>query len=238
MVDIEKLNRFTGEARPLFAALRPIDDPLPDPNKLALTCSALRQRLLGARNAGAFANPWSIAGLGRREVRNCAVLAKLWDPLVTGEAGRRFLLTTLQRAASTGGPSLPIRDLTTSPYSVLCETCLGGDGVNRLDIVIESLGGEGGWSIVFEVKIDAGLGEKQLERYGKDLKSRREWACRETYFFFLSPSAPDDIIDNIAHLRWRDVTLAAHEIAGANQNLTQPEILIAAFGDHVADFDN
>lgn len=239
MIDARKLQIFAETARPLLAAQPILRKPLPNATRLATACAALQHGLLAARNAGAFANPWTIAGLERREVRNCAVLARLWDYSIMGLAGRRFLEAILRGADPEGTRGLPSADIADRPYTVLCESCLAGDGANRLDIVIESVGGDGGWTIVVEAKIGAGLGDKQLERYLEELRMREKLTGRKTHLVLLSPRPWDATGDNIAHIRWRYVARAAQEISSHRQgDLTEPEKLIAAFGAHVADFDN
>ena len=239
MINARGLQNYADAARLLLASQPIVQKTLPDPARLANACTTLRLGLLAARNAGAFANPWTIAGLGRREVRNCAVLARLWNPAITGIAGRSFLEATLRLTDPEGLRGIPVSDIAHRQYAVFCESCLAGDGANRLDIVVESVGGDAGWTIVFEAKIGAGLGDNQLERYSEVLKTRKAFTRRDTYLVYLSPRPLDEVGEKGMHLRWRDVAQAARQFTKQCQtNASEPERLIAAFGDHVADFDN
>ncbi len=205
MVDARKLEFFGSLTRPLFAALRGEAHPLPSASHLTMACEALQRGFVSARNAGAYANPWTIAGIGKRETRNCAVLGRLWDPVIVGDIARKFLIETLCVADPRGEHAFPIQDISSRPYSVICESRLAGDTANQMDIVIQSLGGTPGWTIVIEAKVDADLGEKQLERYAFDLADRRRLTGQETYLILLSPNPPDALDKAIPHIRWQDI---------------------------------
>jgi len=238
MIDARKLESFGSFTRPLFAAIRGEVRPLPSASQLALTCEALQSGFIAARNAGAYANAWTIAGIGKRETRNCAVLGRLWDPVIVGEIGRKFLIETLSLADPRDEHAFPIEDLRGRPYSVICESCLAGDTANRMDIVIQSLGGTPGWTIVIEAKVEADLGENQLERYALDLADRNRLTGRDTYLILLSPNAPDALDKAIPHLRWQDIASAARgTVSSSDEALAPPGSLIRDFADHIRHFD-
>ena len=237
MIDARKLESFGSFTRPLFAALRGEAHPLPSASHLTMACEALQRGFVSARNAGAYANPWTIAGIGKRETRNCAVLGRLWDPVIVGDIARKFLSETLSVADPRGEHAFPIEDISSRPYSVICESCLAGDTANRMDIVIQSLGGTPGWTIVIEAKVDADLGERQLERYALDLADRRRLTGRNTYLILLSPNPPDRLDRAIPHIRWQDIASAAKSAASNGGTVAQPGSLIRDFADHIRHFD-
>lgn len=106
-------------------------------------------------------NPWNMARLGRYEVRNAAVLAQLWDPVLSGPSARRFLRSYLARLADPAG-QLPTPDQLARPFRIRTEHCPTGNRSERVDITIE---GED-FLLGIDVKIDAGEGHEQLVRYG------------------------------------------------------------------------
>ena len=237
MIDARKLEAFATFARPRFAALRGEAHPLPSADRLSLACKELQSGFIAARNAGAFANPWTIAGIGKRETRNCAVLARLWDPLIVGDIGREFLIETLSVVDPTGKRRFPIDDIRCRPYSVICESCLAGGTTNRMDIVIQSLGGTRGWTIVIEAKIEAGLRDNQLEDYSDDLEDRRKKTGRATHLILLALNPPDELNKKVAFIRWKDIALAARNVTSSEISVTSPGSLIRDFAYHIRHFD-
>ena len=109
----------------------------------------------------ASVNPWTLAGLRRREVRNAGVLAGLWTPSSMGDLAGSFLGEFLDRVPAPEGSSLPDRAELALGYRVRAEHCPSGDDADRVDIVIETKR----HLIGVEVKVDAGEGDRQLERY-------------------------------------------------------------------------
>lgn len=238
MINAHKLHLFGRATRSMFASLRGEARPLPSAATLSSACASLQRGFISARNAGAYANPWTIAGIGKKETRNSAVLARLWDPVVVGAIGRQFLLEVLGLADPTGELGFPIEDVSHQAYSIVCENCVAGDAANRMDIVIQSLGGNPGWTIVIEAKVDASLGENQLEKYAIDLADRNRLTGRKTYLILLASDAPDALDRAIAHIRWKDVARAARTAASAERSLASPGRLIREFANHIRDFDD
>lgn len=235
MIDAHKLDAFGSVTRPLFAALRGEGHPLPSAVHLSSVCTALQTEFTSARNAGVYANPWTIAGIGRRETRNCAVLASLWDPVIVGDIGRRFLTESLSIADPIQNHGFPINDIGQRPYSITCESCLAGEIANRMDIVIQSLGGASGWTIVIEAKIEASLGKNQIDRYSSDLAERKSLTGRETHLVLLSPTSPATLNERIAHLTWKGIASAARKAISDRPPLTATENLVSYFADHIID---
>ncbi len=128
---------------------------------------------------GAFQfDPWQVAGLGRDEVRNSAVLAWLLNPKGShglGDTPMRGLLEDLQRFDG----RFPSR------CSCFCrvrvESNPDGDCGNRVDIEID----DADFYVLIEAKLDAREGEDQIQRYGnisQQLACARPWAL-----VFLTP---------------------------------------------------
>ena len=238
IINLKKIQEFGRLTRPMFAALRGDAPPLPSAENFEVVCGSLHRGFTSARNAGAYANPWTIAGIGKSETRNCTVLARLWDPVIVGDLGRRFLIETLNRADPTGARGFPIGELSSRPYSVTCENCLAGDTANRMDIVIQSLGSVPGWTIVLEAKIDADLGERQLEKYANDLIDRNRLTGRDTFLILLAPNSPEDLDQAIAYLRWKDIASAAVSAVSGARSYRSTHSMIQDFADHIRDFDS
>ena len=218
-----------------FAALRrvlPTDQPRAAKQFYALgdlqaAFRALKQPLAIAKERGGLINPWSLASLGRDEIRNAAALAGLWMAEFGGEASKRFLAYYLS-AALPGSNWLGELD---PGYRAGTEVCPMGDAADRVDIVIETAR----YLIGVEVKIGAGLGREQLERYSASISRRAKLQNLVPRVVLLAPfrAAPSDISSS----SWSDVARAAQATAarGADDR-TFVQLLIASFGDHVRAF--
>ncbi|EKN4209738.1 PD-(D/E)XK nuclease family protein [Yersinia ruckeri] len=123
-------------------------------------------------------DPWEVAGLGRKEVRNTAVLAWLLDPEGTHGFGRLPLQAFL-RAIRHSRNDIPEDYLHYCRVQV--ETNPTGDNTNRVDIEIDA----DNFFLLIEVKIDACEQPEQVARYCSDARLRsmsRPWAV-----IFLTP---------------------------------------------------
>ncbi|CQQ63582.1 TPA: PD-(D/E)XK nuclease family protein [Yersinia enterocolitica] len=123
-------------------------------------------------------DPWEVAGLGRKEVRNTAVLAWLLDPEGTHGFGRLPLQAFL-RAIRHNRNDIPEDYLHYCRVQV--ETNPTGDNTNRVDIEIDA----DNFFLLIEVKIDACEQPEQVARYCSDARLRamsRPWAV-----IFLTP---------------------------------------------------
>ncbi len=111
--------------------------------------------------SGAFqCDPWEIAGLGRDEVRNSAVLAWLLNPKGSHGLGKTALTCLIEMLNNHFSGKFP-----TDPgrfCRVRTEINPNGDISNRVDIEINSEN----FYLLIEVKINATEGKKQLKRYG------------------------------------------------------------------------
>ncbi|EKN4809898.1 PD-(D/E)XK nuclease family protein [Yersinia enterocolitica] len=123
-------------------------------------------------------DPWEVAGLGRKEVRNTAVLAWLLDPEGTHGFGR-IPLQAFLRAIRHNRNDIPEDYLHYCRVQV--ETNPTGDNTNRVDIEIDA----DNFFLLIEVKIDACEQPEQVARYCSDARLRamsRPWAV-----IFLTP---------------------------------------------------
>lgn len=218
-----------------FAALRcvlPADRPRAPKQFYALgdlqtAFLALKRPLAAAKEKGGLINPWALASLGRDEVRNAAALAGLWMSEFGGETSKRFLTSYLSVAV----PGVDWADELDPGYRVGTEICPMGDAADRVDVVIETVR----HLIGIEVKIGAGLGREQLERYSASISRRADLQGLSARIVLLAPfrSTRSDVLSS----SWVDVALAAREAASnSSRDRTFVEQLIATFGDHIRAF--
>lgn len=150
-----------------------------DYENLARWLEKMAQPLLDARRGAFHCDPWEVAGLGRDEFRNTAVLAWLLNPRGShgfGDAALNILLEQINLQFG-GGFSLSPSDF----CHVRVEKNPDGEISNRVDIEIDSKN----FYLIIEVKIDAQEGINQLQRYGDLAKMQagyRPWAI-----IFLTP---------------------------------------------------
>lgn len=148
-------------------------------------------------------DPWEVAGLERKEVRNTAILAWLLDPEGTHGFGRLPLQTFLQTIRHN-------RNDIPEDYHCYCrvqvETNPTGDCTNRVDIEIDA----DNFLLFIEVKIDANEQPEQIARYCREAKKRaipRPWAV-----VFLTPQGKESQTlgsefkrKNVPCLSWRQL---------------------------------
>jgi hypothetical protein len=188
---------------------------------------SLKGPLATAKARGGLINPWSLAGLGHDEVRNAGALAGLWMTEFGGETSRLFLAHYLRTA-------LPMTDwfeALGTGYRVSTEVCPMGDVADRVDLIIET----SVHLIGIEVKIRAGLGRDQLDRYKVSVSRRAELQKRSARIVLLAPFSPN--VPDVSSTGWSDVARAAYTAAGvsvAGRSFVQQ--MIAAFGEHVEAF--
>lgn len=188
---------------------------------------AMKRPLAEAKARGGLINPWAVASLNRDEVRNAATLAGLWMPEFGGAASTRFAASYLTSAIPQINWSIELG----AGYRVATEVCPLGEGADRVDLVIETQR----HLIGIEVKIGAGLGPDQLERYSLAVRRRAELQ-RLTPWVVLLARFPTSL-PAIASTSWLDIALAARAVAGEKANdRSFVQHLIASFGEHVQDF--
>jgi hypothetical protein len=159
--------------------------------------------------SGGTINVWEVAGIGKDEVRNCAVLSWLLDCHGTHGQGAAFLhcfLNSLQTVPSnTCLPRLPQAAQARAPYRTVLEKaydegCSDDNTPNsRVDIVIE----KETFLLFIEAKVYAGETGNQIERYNRILQSRA--GGRPCGLVFLTPdgrTARDESAEDVACLSW------------------------------------
>jgi hypothetical protein len=188
---------------------------------------ALKRPLEVAKEMGGLINPWALAGLGQDEVRNSAALAGLWMYEFGGDTSRRFLASYLSFAIG----DVDWSDVLRRGYRVGTEVCPIGEAADRVDLLIET----GRHLIGIEVKIRAGLGRNQLERYSASISRRAELQNLSPRIVLLAPFRTAN--SGVSSTSWADVARAARAAAGesfADRSFVQK--LIAKFGEHVRKF--
>lgn len=229
-------------ARKLLEGFRGLQHPAPLKQALPVNIAAIRRLLDGmsgpltkARQSGAFINPWAVAGLGRREVPNAAVLAWMLDPRQSHGQGAACLLALLEKVRQQA-PVWAFQPDHLRACRVEAEHRPLGSDRDRVDIVVE-----GPDLLIFvEVKIDAGEGEAQISRYAES--AQKVAAVRAAtglppvrpLVIFLSPRAPSESVADLVHLTWRDVSAALSEVAASAEG--HASFLISTFARHVRSF--
>lgn len=149
-----------------------------DAAKLSEWLNGMAQPLADARRGAFHFDPWQVAGLGKDEVRNSAVLAWLLNPRGShglGDVAMLGLLDDLRRFDNRFPTSC------SRFCRVRVESNPDGDRGNRVDIEIDDVH----FYALIEVKLGAPEGEDQLKRYGDmshQLAGMRPWAL-----VFLTP---------------------------------------------------
>lgn len=230
--DIGRLTALLTDIGPLLQQ-QPSQAQTIEMAALARCFAAIRDPMQAVRASGAMINPWMLAGLGRREVRNAAVLAGLWNPAMAGAGAVLFLDAFLRRVERANKIRLPDHAALSQGYVILTEDCAVGQASERIDLTIEGPD----YLIGIEVKIDAGEGQAQLPRYRTALAARATSrgpvdGGLTSYLIFLAPRAPS--IDDVPVASWRDVAEAARLSAGDRATFFAQ--LLGAFADHVEHF--
>ena len=234
----ERLSKFFEQSRKLGLGAKSPDPVLeqvrgrPNAPRLSELLSQARP-LLSNRNSLFRYNPWEMSGLGRYEVRNSAVLGQLFDRSISPEAGPRFLARYFYEV-SKANRGAPLPDLAKlDDYRMGIENCPLGQQSERVDLTVEGKG----YVIGIEIKIDAGEGPEQLDRYIRVIRERA--AMRNCHFhpvIFLSPR-PSGRGGDILESSWRHVGIAARGVA-QDFIKTDPRVswLLACFAEHVRKF--
>lgn len=179
--------------------------PLPEPVALAQLLSDFSTTQRTADFNTLQFDPWEIAGVGHKEVRNQAVFAWLLNPDGSHGLGNRALHGLLALLP-------PIKD---QPFPadhgrwlrINCEVRPTGNAENRVDIEIDSER----FYLLIELKINALEQREQLSRYHKEAFARageRPWRV-----LFITPqgrlpiSGTPDEPRRYPSLSWRSVAL-------------------------------
>lgn len=178
-------------------------------------------------------NPWRMAGIGRYEVRNSAVLGNLFDRAVSPVAGPSFLAHFLDIVRLANNATNLPAIVATSEYRIFIEHCPTGRQTERVDLTIE---GEH-FLIGIEIKIDAGEGPNQLDRYLEVIRERAALRNHTSWHvIYLSPR-PSGRKGDVLESSWAHIGRAAEqtgrELEGSNFRAAW---LLHCFADHVRDF--
>lgn len=157
-----------------------------------------------ARDEGKMGNIWELAGLKRYEVRVSAVLAELWRPDFAGQMSRNFLASYLGGALKDVDWLAELRN----GYHVETEVRPVGEREDRVDVVIRTQH----HLICVEVKIDAGFGHRQMERYIDSMARSAALSGRSAHVVTLAHYDPQ--FDGVIATTWGDVSNAAEAAAG------------------------
>lgn len=203
------------------------------PKSLARCFSEIRNPIQKMRSSGAMVNPWILAGLERKEVRNAAVLAGLWNPALAGDAAIIFLNAFFRQVEAVNGVRLPDFASLSRGYTILTEDCAVGQVTERIDLTIEGPD----YLIGMEIKIEAVEGSAQLQRYQTALAARAKSRGStveglKPYLIFLAARQPS--ISNVSLASWRDVAHSARASAEGMPSFFAS--LLVTFADHVEQF--
>ena len=188
---------------------------------------ALKGPLAVAKERGGLINPWALASLGHDEVRNAAALAGLWMSEFGGEASRRFLGSYLSRAVS----GVDWHSELDCGYRVETEICPLGDAADRVDLMIFTTH----YLIGVEVKIRAGLGRQQLERYTASIARRAELQKLTHRIVLLAPFQTD--LPGVISTTWLDVARAGRaSVPRSTAGRSFVQQLIDSFVTHIRKF--
>jgi hypothetical protein len=178
-----------------------------DCESLANWFEGMKQPLDDARHGAFHCDPWAVAGLGRDEVRNSAVLAWLLNPRGSHGLGVSALHGLLQELEHFDC-KFPT---TTGRYcNVRVEVNPDGELGNRVDIELDAEN----FYLIIEAKINAPEGDKQLSKYGDLALQRarnRPWAL-----VFLTPDgrqseSADKHIAKVLPLSWDKISYAVEQ---------------------------
>lgn len=214
--------------RPAPVARAP-GSPLLESARLAALLHTLRGPLAYARAAGTLLNPWKMAGLGRNEVRNAAVLSGFLSERLCGRLAIDFVDALLDpvRERSDGIPS---RADLESGYHVRTEHCVSGGQRDRVDVTLE--GRE--FVLGIEVKIDAVEGDRQLERYIETVSAWGGRTGKRTSVVFLAPFRPS--VEGVPWITWDDVAVAARRITARGRAQPDSQKFLNLFVRHITTF--
>ena len=231
----KSIDRFAKDLAPLLQAA---PDSAPDSaaplcavnvsaDDIEVAALALDGPLARARDNGGLTNIWAVAGLRRNEVRLSGALAELWRERHGGRAARTFLASYLDVAIAKVGWNEEL----IHGYRIETECRPVGECSERIDIVIRTRQ----HLVAVEVKIDAGLGKNQLERYVESMKRAARYESRTAHIVLLAPFRLRH--DEVLSTTWTDVSTAAEHAAGRpmrNRNFSQKTL--AMFGKYVRKF--
>lgn len=192
----------------------------------------IRPDLHQAQGAGAFMNIWQAAGLRRNELRNAAVLTWLLNPKGShglGDKMAKALFSQLREKPAWMPSASDLHDI-----AVVAEECPLGSEESRVDISITAPE----FLLFIEVKIDAPLRDRQIERYLQEigLKST-SLGNLPSLVIFLTPHGRKPAVGlDVASLSWVDVARAIGEIVKILPGADTRVPMLSQFAEHVRSF--
>lgn len=226
-----KLAQFFKELPAIPSDQAMPDRPHPTHSDLLQFFAAVQFPLEAAKSRGGRLNLWAVSGLKHNEVRTAGALAGLWRAEFGGRVSQDFLAFYLNRAVRL---DRNVQDVNwhqelCNGYSIFTEVNPLGDLSDRVDLVIETVR----YLIGIEIKIRAGLGDMQLERYASALAARARYTQKSSLLILLAPFPVMDSEFNSSS--WRDVSAAARRAVKRETDAkTLVHHAISQFGDHVA----
>lgn len=170
---------------------------------LARITAALRPTLAQARASGAAFNVWRMARLGRDERRNADALAQLLAP--NGHHGLGALpLQGLFAALNAHPPGCPCpADLASCRVAV--EHRPVDSERDRVDLIVD----HPELLLFVEVKVDAGEGARQLDRYAEAARHSAAFTGRPVWrLAYLTRRPANSTANDILPLSWRGMATA------------------------------
>lgn len=177
--------------------------------------SELAEHLAACTSADEFINVWDIAGIGRREVRNVAVLAWVLNPLAHSR-GLCIWNALLRQIQVSTGKTLPIPVNQVIPFTVRTEVYPLSDA-ERVDIALEA----SNFFAILEAKVDAAEGINQTERYLRIAKTRA--GDRPYCVLYITRELATTLSNRDPHLTlgtWKDISKSIEEVIGHQSTST------------------
>jgi hypothetical protein len=179
-----------------------------NPSNLSAFFVALGTSAAASRRAGLFTDVWEVAQLKRDELRHASVLAWLFNAQAGHGLGDAILQSLLAIIRDRTGRRFPLVFPVSENYLISTELCPNADGTNRVDIAIDG----DDFFLFVEVKINAGEGDAQLNRYLEAARRKSEATGKSGYAVIYltrtrTPRARSDN-DRLLDASWRDVSAA------------------------------
>uniref|UniRef100_UPI003F49322B PDDEXK-like family protein n=1 Tax=Ensifer adhaerens TaxID=106592 RepID=UPI003F49322B len=233
--EVIRLARFLDDFGSLAGTVPEWERAAPDKEALQRFLPVFRASYERSWRQGAFIDFWSLAGLGRGELRNTEILAWFLNPSAPHGFGAEFLKAWMRDALAPTFVDLQAAVQASRTYRVETEVNPFSTIDNRLDIEIEN----DGFYICVEVKIDAPEGSQQLSRYVDICRERaggRPWAI-----ILLTPNglrARTSDSAMIVPASWRRLANAIRsaELSPRHERGHLPSLLLDQFLETISNF--
>ncbi|WP_115736619.1 PDDEXK-like family protein [Acinetobacter haemolyticus] len=172
-------------------------------------------------------NVWKATGIGENEVRNSQVLKWLLDYRGDHGQSNKIFKEFLKLLPS------KFQSYSLERYSTIAECCPLGNQDNRIDIEIDAPD----FLLFIEIKINAGEGEKQLQRYFEIAQAkawRKDWLIVYLTKDGKLPKQYQDS-DRYRGVSWLEVSKILNQYANGKDD-NRGAWLVRQFADHVKGF--